>query len=255
MSKIAGAVREIYRMDEIAARDTWLNHIHPLIKLIITVLYIIITVSFGKYDLAGVLVMSVYPAALFVLGEVSFKDSLKKIWILLPFVCFVGIFNPIFDRQPALLIGDFIITAGMISMVTLILKGILSVLASYLLIATTNIEKICYALRILHVPTILVTEILLAYRYISVLLNEAGRIIDAYSLRAPGQKGVHFKVWGSLAGQLLLRSMDRASAVYESMTLRGYSGEFYYGEKRALNKKDCFYFLVWTSVFTGVKLI
>lgn len=255
MSKIAGAVREIHHMDEIAARDTWLNHIHPLVKLITTILYIVATVSFGKYALAGVLLMAVYPAALFILGELSFKDALRKIWIVLPLVCFVGVFNPVFDRIPILKLGDFVITTGMISMITLILKGILCVLASYLLVATTGIEKICYALRILHIPSILVTEILLAYRYISVLLGEAGRIIDAYSLRAPGQKGVHFKVWGPFAGQLLLRSMDRASAVYESMTLRGYCGEFYYGERKMPEWRDFIYFLVWAVIFAGVKLI
>ena len=52
---------------------------------------------------------------------------------------------------------------------------------------------------------------------------------QAYALRAPKQKGVHFKVWGSLAGQLLLRSIDRANNLYASMLLRGYQGEYYYG--------------------------
>ena len=48
---------------------------------------------------------------------------------------------------------------------------------------------------------------------------------QAYSLRAPGQKGIHISAWGSFLGQLL-RSMDRAQALYESMELRGFSGEF-----------------------------
>ncbi|GAA6410214.1 ABC transporter ATP-binding protein [Blautia hominis] len=110
-------------------------------------------------------------------------------------------------------------------MITLMMKGVFTVLASYLLIATTSIEKLCYVFRLLHIPKILVTQILLTYRYITVLLGEVNRITQAYSLRAPKQKGVHFKVWGSLSGQLLLRSMDRATMVYESMTLRGYNGE------------------------------
>ena len=55
---------------------------------------------------------------------------------------------------------------------------------------------------------------------------------DAYRLRAPGQKGVHISAWGSFLGQLLLRSMDRATALYESMELRGYHGEFHYAQGR-----------------------
>lgn len=147
--------------------------------------------------------MGIYPIVLFILGDISFTDALKRLRIVLPLVCFVGLFNPFFDRKPALEIGAFVVTAGMVSMATLMLKGIYSVLAAYLLIASTSIEKICSAMRMLHIPAILVTQVLLTYRYISVLLDEAGRITEAYSLRAPKQKGVHFKVWGSLAGQLL----------------------------------------------------
>ena len=199
--------------------------------------------------------MGIYPIALFILGDISFADSIKRLRIVLPLVCFVGLFNPLFDRQPAMEIGSFVVTAGMISMVTLMLKGIYSVLAAYLLIASTSIEKICSAMRMLHVPAILVTQVLLTYRYISVLLEEAGRIMEAYSLRAPRQKGVHFKVWGSLAGQLLLRSMDRANNVYESMTLRGYQGEFYYGKKASLSSKDAAYLVVWILLFILLKFI
>ena len=66
----------------------------------------------------------------------------------------------------------------------------------------------------------------MTYRYVTVLLEEVNRITQAYSLRAPNQKGIHYKVWGTLTGQVLLRSMDRANAVYESMLLRGYDGSF-----------------------------
>lgn len=253
MNKMGGAVKELYRMDELAARDTWLNRLHPLTKLLATLFYIIITVSFSRYQLSSVLLMAVYPVVLFIIGDISFSYSIRRLWIVLPLVCLVGIFNPFFDRQPVYYIRGLLITAGMISMATLMLKGILCILASYLFIASTNIESICYALRMLHIPSILVTQILLTYRYLSLLLSEAGKLADAYSLRAPGQKGIHIKAWGSLAGGLLLRSMDRASALYESMVMRGYTGEFYYGQKKRLRKQDITYLLVWTAVFAAIK--
>ncbi|MCI5873761.1 MAG: cobalt ECF transporter T component CbiQ [Clostridiales bacterium] len=254
MSKVGSAVKEIYHMDEIAARDTWLNRLHPLAKLLVTIFYIAVTVSFSRYQMAEILLMAVYPAVLFIVGEVSFSDGIRRMKAVLPFVCFVGIFNPFFDRQPVVAIKGFVITTGMISMITLIVKGILCVFASYLLIASTDIESICYALRMLHIPAVIVTQILLTYRYISLLLAEAGRSMDAYSLRAPGEKGVHFKAWGSLVGGLLLRCMDRATTLYESMTLRGYDGEFYYGRKRTLRGKDVSYLLVWIGIFAMIKL-
>ena len=123
------------------------------------------------------------------------------------------------------------------------------VIGTFLFIAATTIEKVCYALRILHVPPIMVTQILLTYRYISVLLKEANTIMQAYLLRAPDQKGVQFKVWGPLAGQLLLRSIDRADMVYQSMMLRGYHGEFYYSDMKKCTGKDCGYLAAWLIIF------
>lgn len=249
MSKIGNAIYEIHHMDTIASKDQWVNQLHPLVKFVLTVFYITVVVSFQKYDVIGLAGMAVYPLAIFILAEVSFKDSLKRLRVVLPLVCFVGILNPFFDKTVVNL-GGLVMRAGILSMITLILKGILSVFASYLLIATTSIEKLCYAFRLIHVPKILVTQILLTYRYITVLLEEVNRITQAYSLRAPNQKGIHFKVWGSLTGQLLLRSMDRANTVYESMELRGYHGEFQYvGEKIHVRWQDVLYLAIWAGIF------
>ena len=93
-------------------------------------------------------------------------------------------------------------------------------------------ESVCAALQQLHCPRVLTTTILLIYRYIVLLLQEGIRIATAYALRAPGQKGIQFRAWGSLLGQLLLRSIDRAQLVYESMQLRGFAGAFPPGQKK-----------------------
>lgn len=254
MSKLSKAIYEIHHMDALANKDQWMNRIHPLVKFVLTVLYIGVVVSFPKYNLVGLVGMAIYPLVIFMIGDLSFSDSIYRLRIVLPLVCFVGLFNPFFDRVPIAQVGGFTVTAGMLSMVTLMLKGVFTVLASYILIATTTIEKICYALRLLHVPAFFVTQLMLTYRYVSVLLAEANRIMQAYSLRAPNQKGVHFKVWGSLTGQLLLRSMDRASEVYESMCLRGYTGEYYFASDIRAKGKDYLYLFFWCAVFAGFRI-
>lgn len=152
MNKLGNALYEIHHMDMLAAKDQWVNRLHPLVKLVLTIVFLTVTMSFQKYDLTGLLRMGIYPIVLFIVGEISFCDSIRRLRIVLPLVCFVGLFNPIFDRQVIGYIGTVPLTAGMLSMVTLMIKGIYSVLAAYLLIATTSIEKICYALRLLHIP-------------------------------------------------------------------------------------------------------
>lgn len=248
MNKIDDAIYEIHHIDTLAAKDQWVNRLHPLIKFIITISYITAVVSFQKYDVIGLAGMVIYPIAGFILSELSFWNSVKRLRLVLPLICFLGILNPFFDKNYVLIAG-MQINAGVLSMITLILKGVFSVLASYLLIATTSIDKLCCAFCMLHIPKAMVTQLMLTYRYITVLLEEVNHITQAYALRAPKQKGIHFKVWGSLTGQLVLRSVDRANNVYESMLLRGYKGDYQYMRERlAVRLQDIVYLLFWMGM-------
>ena len=141
------------------------------------------------------------------------------------------------------------------SMVTLMLKGVFSLMASFLLIATTPIDSLCSALRRLHVPSILTTLLLLTYRYIGVMLEELAVMTDAYRLRAPGQKGIHISAWGSFLGQLLLRSMDRAQELYGSMLLRGFRGEFFYANVPPCNLRGIIYTIACAALFLLARLL
>ncbi len=249
MGQTGKAVHEVHRLEQLAARDQWVNRIHPLVKFFLTVGYLAVTVSFPAYDLAGTAGMAVYPLALLILADLSFRDTGKRLRLVLPFVLLIGLGNLFFDRN-LVQIGGFTIRAGVVSMAVLFVKGTLCVLASYLLIATTSMEKLCYAFGILHFPKAVITQFLLTWRYLTLLLEEVNRMTDAYALRAPGQKGIRMKAWGSLAGQLLLRSMDRADGVYESMLLRGYRGDYaYIRETAPLRGRDAAWLLFWGALF------
>ncbi len=255
MNRISDAIVDLHKMDMEAGKCGWLQGIHPLPKLFVTLIFILLTVSFGKYDLPGVLKMGIYLIILFVLGDISVKLLLKRMKAVLLLVCLVGIANPFFDREVMFRLGTVTVTGGMVSAVTLMFKGIFAVSASYLLMVTTSMEDICYALRKMHMPKMFVTVLMLVYRYMILFLKEIQRMTDAYTLRAPGQKGVHYKVWGTMVGQLLLRSMDRAQNVYDSMTLRGYNGEFHLRCKKRAGGSDYLYVFVWSMVLVCVRMI
>ena len=230
MDKLSQAQSELLEMDALAAQDSPVHRLHPLCKLLVTVFYIVTVVSFPKYNLSGLVVMVLYPVLLYQAAGIPVHLCFYKLRIVLPLVCAVGLVNPFLDHTPLLQLGTFTVSGGMVSMVTLMLKGIFSLMASFLLIATTSIDALCAALRKLHVPGLITTLLLLTYRYIGVMLEEVSVMTQAYRLRAPGQKGIHISAWGSFLGQLLLRSMDRAEELYHSMLLRGFQGEFYYAE-------------------------
>lgn len=226
MNKAEQAGLELREIDELAAQDSILHRLSPLSKLFVTVFYIAVTVSFPKYALTRLVWMALFPVAGYQLAGLPMRLCFQKLRMVLPLVCAVGLLNPLFDRQIVVQVGTLAVSGGVLSMLTLILKGVFRLLASFLLMATTTIEAICRALRQLHVPKLLTNLLLLTFRYVGLLLSEVAVMQQAYSLRAPGQKGIHISAWGSFLGQLLLRSMDRAQALYESMELRGFSSEF-----------------------------
>lgn len=204
MNKIDNAIKTVHHMDYHANHKGYLNKIHPLVKLLITIIYIILLTSIDKYNLVTTLAMSIYLILISIIGDLSIKNALKSLKVVLLLLFVLGIANPILDRTIITYIGIVPVTTGMISMFTLLLKGIFAILASYFLILTTSIEQICYALKMIHMPNILITVVMLIYRYIIVFLKEVQRIWVAYQMRAPKQKGVHYKAWGSLIGSLML---------------------------------------------------
>ena len=255
MDKLNNAQLELREMDELAAADSPVHRLNPLCKLLVTVFYIAAVVSFPKYDLSALVVMVLYPVLLFQAAGIPVGLCFHKLRIVLPLVCAVGLVNPFLDHTPLTQMGGFVITGGMVSMVTLMLKGVFSLMASFLLIATTSIDALCAALRKLHVPEMLVTLLLLTYRYIGVMLEQVAVMTQAYKLRAPGQKGIHISAWGSFLGQLLLRSMDRAEELYSSMRLRGFRGDFFYANVPACTGADVGYVLVCAAAFVCARAV
>ena len=252
MDSIEKKLHEFQKIQELWQRSHWMNDLHPLGKLLISVLYIFTVVSFGKYEMAPLILMSAYPIFGFIVGELSIRTGLYRMRLILPLVIFVGILNPFYDKDIIFYVGKVGVSGGVISMLTLMLKGFYSVLAAYILIATTSIEKLCQALRIIHVPRIIVIVILLIERYFFIMGEEADRIVTAYKLRAPRQKGIHYSAWGTLVGMWLIRSMDRAGVVYESMLLRGFKGDFDQ-EIIAVRPFDIVYTVIWILIFIFIR--
>ncbi len=255
MDKLARAQSELREMDALASDHSPVHRLHPLCKLLVTIAYITAVVSFPKYDFSGLAVMVLYPILMFQAAGIRVRTCFYKLRVVLPLVCAVGLVNPFLDHVPLIQLGNLTVTGGVVSMVTLMLKGVFSLMASFLLIATTPIDSLCAALRKLHVPSILTTLLLLTYRYIGVMLEEIAIMTEGYRLRAPGQKGIHISAWGSFLGQLLLRSMDRAQELYGSMLLRGFRGEFFYANVPPCKLSGILYTITCAALFLLARLV
>jgi cobalt/nickel transport system permease protein len=212
-----------------------------------------VVVSFGKYEIGGLLPFVFYPVLIFAFAELPVTPIIKRVLIVEPFIIGIGILNPLFDSS-AMTLGGITVSGGWITFLTIFIKCSLTVTVSILLIATTGMDKLAAALRMLKIPKIFVLQLLLTYRYITVLIEEVSRMYRAYTLRAPQQKGIHMKAWGSFAGQLILRTLERAQHVYQSMNLRGFTGEYNTGEIPRVYIKDISYFIGWSLFFIIIRI-
>ena len=99
MNKAQQASVELWAMDELAAQDSPMHRLSPLSKLFVTVLYIVVTVSFHKYGISGVFVMVLFPLVGYQVSMIPVHTCFHKLRVVMPLVCAVGLFNPFFDKQ------------------------------------------------------------------------------------------------------------------------------------------------------------
>ena len=244
---------ELHHLDELAFKDTEIHRLNPCIKIVTTAIFLIVVASFSKYDLISLFPLLLYPLALITQASLPFSVLTKRILLTLPFVLFIGIFNPVLDHTPGFQIGSFVISNGWISFFSILLRFVLAVASALILIATTGMNSLCSALLKMHVPKVFVIQLLFMYRYLYVLLEELSRTLLAYSLRSSQEKNLQFRTWGSLLGQLLFRTIDRAQRIYQAMLCRGFDGEIRLLRYNALTKKDILFCLGWSIFFLAAR--
>lgn len=256
MSNMTNTIYHMRLLDDLARKETSIHGIHPLAKLLTTVVYMTVVSSFGRYEISGLLPFIFYPVIIFTFAELPAAPILKRLLLVEPFVIGIGILNPLFDHQ-TILLGGIGFSRGWITFLSIFMKCGFTVTAALLLLATTGMDRLAGALRMLRVPKVFVLQLLLTYRYISVLLEEVSRITKAYSLRAPGQKGIHRSAWGSLAGQLVLRTFERAQRIYQAMCMRGFTGEYNTGtgDNARMGCTDFAYMAGWCVFFIAARMI
>jgi cobalt/nickel transport system permease protein len=130
------------------------------------------------------------------------------------------------------------------------LRFLLTVGAALTLIACTGMNRLGASLAQFGVPRVFVVQLLFLYRYLFVISNEGGKMFRSVELRS--EKGHHLplRVYGSLVGTLLIRSMDRAERVYRAMVARGFEGEIRVLRPSSFGWKDGVFVLGWLTFFS-----
>ncbi|HEY4662334.1 MAG TPA: cobalt ECF transporter T component CbiQ [Candidatus Humimicrobiaceae bacterium] len=206
-----------------------------IIIVLVSLFFLISTASGHYYILLLYFTLSILIAILFKSG---FFLLIKRTLLLFLFPFFISIFIPFANKGKILFtlnlnfLNITITDNGITIFLTVLLKSFISILMlSSLVISTSDIELLD-GLRKIHVPAIIVTIIFIMYRYFFVLKEDSdtGQLAIRSRIFQKSYKTLSKRLT-FLAGNLLIKSFDRAENIYKSMESRGFDGNFHFIER------------------------
>ena len=238
-------------LDRYLEGGSWFHRADARVKLVMALGFIFATTSIppGKWAGFACMLALVWLAA--GVSRVGLARVFLRSLVAIPFILIAlpTVFTkpgaPLFEIDLAI----FTLTGtreGLDFFISVLLKSWASVTAAVALTATTPPLRLLGALRSLRVPAVLVAIVMLMYRYLFVLVEEAQSMIRARSARsaAISRKSGGSLVWraksaGGMAGSLFIRTLDRSERIYMAMVARGYDGTLRQGsvvpiERRAM---------------------
>ena len=254
MSSFKTSLSKFGYLEQLAANGTSSIHrLNPLLKIILSLIYIIFVVTVDYLDILELLGYLGLIIIMILLSKVSFYSLLRSL-IGLPISLCIGISN-LFFANSVVDIGGVLISSGVLSLITIVLKNILCLLAVFLLMATTRFESIACELVHLKVPSIFVLQLVMIYRYIFLLVEEALIMMQAYQLKNPNINKIAFKDMGSFLGTLLVRSFKRSSEVYNAMKCRGFDVRSSYLNYETFKIENYFLIMMVLGMMILIKVV
>ncbi|AMV73377.1 cobalt ECF transporter T component CbiQ [Desulfuromonas carbonis] len=255
MAGIDSTIFDIGALDTLAQGDSAVHRLDPRAKLVTCLVFIVCVASFDKYTISALLPFLIFPLALAGRAGLPLGFLAKRLLVVAPFAIFIGIFNPLFDREILLQLGPLAISGGWVSFASILLRFVLTIGIALILVATTSFPGVCMALEGIGAPRVFAVQLLLLYRYLFVLINEAMRMVRARALRSFHGRGLGMKIFSQMVGQLLLRTLDRAQRVHLAMLCRGFNGEIRSLRRLHIGRAELLFTGGWTALFVLLRLV
>lgn len=254
MNKLTNALLKIGIIEEWAKKDSPIHRLNPLLKMLLTLIYILFVLSTHYLDIVPLLGYLSILMIVIKISRLSLVGIFKRSLIGLPISLCLGISNIIFMKESVECFG-MIISTGYISLISLVIKNILSLSSVFLLIATTSFNDIACELVHLKVPSIFVMQLIMIYRYIFLLADEANKMIQAYLLKNPDKNSIEMKDFGSFIGSLLVRSFSRSEDVYMAMKCRGFDVHKTYQHYVTFELENYFLMMMMFGLLLMIKVV
>ncbi|OFW63544.1 MAG: cobalt ECF transporter T component CbiQ [Actinobacteria bacterium RBG_19FT_COMBO_36_27] len=232
-------------------------------KIIITLVFLFFLISTASGQYYILLLYFILSILITIAFKPDFYLLIKRTLLLFLFPFFISIFIPFANKGKILFtlnlnfLNMTITDNGIAIFLTVLLKSFISILLlSSLVISTPDIELLD-GLRKIHVPAIIVTIIFIMYRYFFVLKEDSntGQLAIKSRIFHKSYKTLSKRLT-FLAGNLLIKSFDRAENIYKSMESRGFDGNFHSVERNFdAGKQNWVITICFILVMVFVKII
>ncbi|MCS7298390.1 MAG: cobalt ECF transporter T component CbiQ [Spirochaetia bacterium] len=216
-----------------------LRRIDARLKLVIVFFVLFANIGFANIYFCLFLILNALVATL--VAKIRIKDVIHSLRVPAVFGVFLVVMQALWFKG-----GDRIEFLGLVFYEEGLLRGIrifLTIVSGvwFLVLAskTSKEDEFLSAFKRIGIPSVMIDVVIMMYRYTFILRDEAMRIFLAQKVRL-GYCSLKnsLRSIGELWGLVLVRSLNRASRVYEAMVSRGYNGKLFYESSRELNIKE-----------------
>jgi cobalt/nickel transport system permease protein len=254
-----GSIRELEKETE---KESPLHLMDGRVKLILPLLIIVYAVFSNQ--IAVLIMLEVYLLLLIYISHVSFKTSLKRMLLILPFGGLIIVFQPFIHPGNVIWTGPFLgitITDSGLMWGILMFSRLLVALTSLVLLSSISpMQELAQSFRKLGMPREFAMILSLMIRFLFMFYDELHRIMHA-------QKARNFDIFnkktsymwrmkqiGYTVAMMFLNAFEHGEKVYLSMISRGYSdkSKLYKERKIKFGKKE--YVFITATLFLIVCL-
>jgi cobalt/nickel transport system permease protein len=211
----------------------------------VTLLLSVLAASYPRGEVLALLPFLAWPAALASLAAVPARPFLRALAVPLPFVLLAAL--------PALLVEPG--AEGRAIAASVLLRFLVTATSALLLAAIWGLPALAWAMERLGAPRVLVTQLLVLWRYLFVLGEEGVRMERARAMRSFGPRGRELALAGPFLGTLLLRSQERAERIDRALRARAFTGSFPALRPWRFGARAAAFLLGWSAALALFRLV
>jgi cobalt/nickel transport system permease protein len=255
-------IGSVSQLEKETEKESPLHFMDGRVKLILLLSIIVYAVFSTQIVIMAVL--EVYLLLLIYISQVSFKTSLKRVFLLLPFGGFIIAFQPFIHPGNVIWTGPFLgihVTDAGLMWAALLISRLLVALTSIVLLSSISpMQEVVQSFRKLGMPREFAMILSLMIRFLFMFYDELHRIMHAQKTRnfhIFNKKTTYMwrmKQVGYTIAMMFLRAFERGETIYLSMVSRGYSDKtrLYQERERKIGTKE--YVFITTTILLVVCL-